>query len=166
MMHSCSAAAMTIVRSTRLSVDLHTNLDPVYQYVLFFIWNAIEVNALIISSCIPTLMPFWEFARVRAVSWYKTVESTTVSHKHQDRDHALSPLPFRIGRHDQSLKRQSYSKKMYINLDAEDDSMGFGEKRNNKSSAFVSAPGIISDIEQGIHVTREVDVTNCHRASL
>lgn len=157
MMHSYSAAAIAIVRTTKLPADLHTSSDVVSQYVTFFIWNILEVNSLIISSCIPTLMPLWKLVRRRAGSWYKTRRST--SRKTLDGRYALDVVFCRKGRRHQSLDGQTIPSQAYVNLDAESNRTDFVEGSDSRYTASVSAPGHINEVEQGIHMSTEVNVS-------
>ena len=87
-----SAAAITIIRTTKLPADLQKNADVVHQFVLFFIWNSLEVNILIISCCVPTLKPLCQLVRGRKLSKHARVYPN--SHKSYDskRSYALSSI--------------------------------------------------------------------------
>ncbi|KAG6988865.1 hypothetical protein G7Y79_00069g096570 [Physcia stellaris] len=134
------AAAMTIVRTTKLPADLQKNSDHVYQYVMFFIWNILEINALIMSSCIPTLVPLWDLARGRAGSKYKRRGRNTTSHKISNARYAHNAAS------------------VYINLESQTDEIG--SDGGNDNTASVSVRKNMNHLKHGIHVSKEVNVSN------
>ena len=151
---------MTIVRTTKLPADLQKSSDHVYQYVMFFVWNIFEINTLIISSCIPTLVPLWDLVRGRAASKYRTGGQNTTSHRSSNARYAHNAASSRKGRNHQGLDSLTNSSQVYINLESQSNGMGFDEGNHTIYTASVSARENMNHVEQGIHVSREVNVTS------
>ena len=160
--HSFSAAAITIVRTTKLPADLQKNANIVYQFVMFFVWNSLEVNALIISCCIPTLVPLWELVRGRGASKYRKKVSRDQKTYDSKRSYGLSSIGQKKAI-EHNLDREVSSSRIYINIDAYGNGKSFNEEGENKFEASISTQSTMSQPVEGIHVTREVDIrnTNC-----
>ena len=157
---------MTIIRTTKLPADLHKNANLVHQFVMFFVWNALEVNALIISSCIPTLVPLWERARNRATSWSKKEASATSNRKAPGKGYPLKNISSKRSRSHRKLNSQISSSQEHINVEPSVTARDFCDGYDSKYSATISSPGHINDVEQGIHVSTEWDVTEVRKARL
>ena len=149
-MYSCSAAAMALVLTTKLPADLQKNSDHVHQYVLFFIWNILQINALIISSCIPTLVPLWDLVRGRAASRHKSGGRNTTGHNSFDSRYAHNNAGSSKRRRDhQGLDSLTNSSQVYINLESQINGIGFDEGNDNINMASVSAQKNMNHVEQG-----------------
>ena len=151
---------MAIVRTTKLPADLQKNSDHVHQYVMFFVWNILEINALIISSCIPTLVPLWDLVRGRAASKYKIGARNISGHKTFDARYAHNAVSSKKGRDHQGPDSLTNSSQVYINLESQSNGIGSDERSENIYTASVSAQENMNHVKQGIHVAREVNVTN------
>lgn len=149
---------MTIVRTTKLPADLQKNSDHVYQYVMFFIWNILEINALIMSSCIPTLVPLWDLARGRAGSKYKRRGRNTTSHKISNARYAHNAASGKKGQIQQDTDSLSNSSQVYINLESQTDEIG--SDGGNDNTASVSVRKNMNHLKHGMHVSKEVNVSN------
>lgn len=60
-----SAFAMGVVKTITIPRDLDRSADFIRTTVLLFIWNACEVNIVIVAGCVPTIMPLVERLRGR-----------------------------------------------------------------------------------------------------
>lgn len=133
---------------------------------MFFVWNVLETNTLIISSCVPTLVPLWETARNRARSWSRKDGSSTGNPRALDRSYPVKSLPSKMPRSHRKLDSQTSSSQECINVQASRTEQGVSDIYDNNYSLNVTAPGPVDDVEQGIHVSKEWDVTKSGNARL
>ena len=144
---------MGIVKTIMLPSDISRGTDLVRLAALLFIWNAIEVNVVIIAGCIPTLVPLFELYKGRDPRTTNFTQNAppaqgSRSDKHFSR-RVFKPMGF-------SKKNNSET---WSHLREGQSSAGTDGTEQEWVDAATGRPKSDIPLRDGITVTKTVDIT-------
>ena len=142
-----------------LPADLQRDTDFIRLSVLLFVWNSIEVNVVIIAGCLPTIMPILE----RLKGQKSDNSRSKVNGSGKDFMFGRSATGSGMwGFIRQRLFTSSNRTDSDSNFSNNNSQRGINEPSESYSVHLVGADNNDVEMNNGIRVTKDLDVTTSH----